>query len=279
MIYDVYYLPRFTLYSCVLFIIYSSTCCTRFAFQPILEELESLLQLVRSTISLDHRAVGDDAGDQACKGRCIISYNMRTPSVRLRHMLWGGSWMIYIWLGIEVTYGVQSTVCPALICHLLQQRLGTVNLATSCADIQKGIVGRGREFHLHPEVFAHFFDPQTADLRMFMEKHGRTYTPIFPSTTHIRTPSQPLDPAVLRALSRIISCPHSLTAPTTRWKECSPPPKIYRRLHLLPRMPRILNVWQGSLTLSFQYTRYKKRMIQTQPSNSDRMHSFNAPII
>ncbi len=58
-----------------------------FPFQPILEELESLLQLVRSTISLDHRAVGDDAGHQACKGRCIISYNMRTPSVRLRHML------------------------------------------------------------------------------------------------------------------------------------------------------------------------------------------------
>ena len=168
--------------------------------------------------------------------------------------------MIYIWLGIEVTYGVQSTVCPALICHLLQQRLGTVNLATSCADIQKGIVGRGREFHLHPEEIAEFFDPQTADLHMFLEKHGRTYTPIFPSITTF-------GPC---ALSRIISCPHSLTAPTTRWKECSPPPKIYRRLHLLTRMPRILNVWQGSLTLSFQYTRYKKRMIQTQPSNSDR---------
>ena len=40
----------------------------RFPFQQILKELESLLQLVRSTIRLDHRAVGDDAGHQACKG-------------------------------------------------------------------------------------------------------------------------------------------------------------------------------------------------------------------
>ena len=37
--------------------------------QQILKDRESLLQLVRSTVGLDHRAVGDDAGHQACKGR------------------------------------------------------------------------------------------------------------------------------------------------------------------------------------------------------------------
>ena len=58
-----------------------------FPCQQILKERESLLELVLSTVGLHHRAVGDDAGHQACKGKWLYDGSSNKALLRLGEII------------------------------------------------------------------------------------------------------------------------------------------------------------------------------------------------